>query len=274
MKMTKNTKNLKKVGSFVSQSIVENMTKSAKAEEVIGIDMLTTQREPDMINMMEKDSHWHLMTPEYQVATSKVATTPPMVNSVWMTKFSVAHQLQLITSYHGLSRSKAIVEGVILPLRTLNALWRTYLRPEWKKRLTNHSWKCWQSGFRMKMKEEFDSLTFKQCLRIIVRRLTLIFPTRVVACPYSMLGLGDIVIPALLLRFDVSRGSKSNYFKSAFSGYAVGVILTIVVMNRFQAAQVDSEGFQIHLLPHSSSVTFYTTITRCPGSPTTINTTT
>lgn len=71
--------------------------------------------------------------------------------------------------------------------------------------------------------------------------IKLLFPTRVVARPYSMLGLGDIVIPgifvALALRFDVSRGSKSNYFKSAFSGYAVGVILTIVVMNWFQAAQ-------------------------------------
>ncbi|GJY30101.1 signal peptide peptidase-like protein [Tanacetum coccineum] len=72
--------------------------------------------------------------------------------------------------------------------------------------------------------------------------IKLLFPTRVVARPYSMLGLGDIVIPgifvALALRFDVSRGNKSNYFKSAFSGYAVGVILTIIVMNWFQAAQL------------------------------------
>ncbi|GKC11352.1 signal peptide peptidase-like protein [Tanacetum coccineum] len=71
--------------------------------------------------------------------------------------------------------------------------------------------------------------------------IKLLFPTRVVARPYSMLGLGDIVIPgifvALALRFDVSRGNKSNYFKSAFSGYAVGVTLTIIVMNWFQAAQ-------------------------------------
>nr|XP_043615285.1 signal peptide peptidase-like [Erigeron canadensis] len=71
--------------------------------------------------------------------------------------------------------------------------------------------------------------------------IKLVFPTRDVARPFSMLGLGDIVIPgifvALALRFDVSRGGKSNYFNSAFSGYAVGVITTIVVMNWFQAAQ-------------------------------------
>lgn len=43
---------------------------------------------------------------------------------------------------------------------------------------------------------------------------------------------------ALALRFDVSRGKGPQYFISAFSGYAVGVISTIIVMNWFQAAQV------------------------------------
>lgn len=43
---------------------------------------------------------------------------------------------------------------------------------------------------------------------------------------------------ALALRFDVSRGKESQYFKSAFFGYTVGLILTIIVMNWFQAAQV------------------------------------
>lgn len=43
---------------------------------------------------------------------------------------------------------------------------------------------------------------------------------------------------ALALRFDVSRGKENRYFRSAFSGYTVGLILTIVVMNWFQAAQV------------------------------------
>ncbi|KAK9075192.1 hypothetical protein SSX86_003513 [Deinandra increscens subsp. villosa] len=71
--------------------------------------------------------------------------------------------------------------------------------------------------------------------------IKLLFPTGVAARPFSMLGLGDIVIPgifvALALRFDVSRGRSSQYFKSAFIGYAVGVVLTIIVMNWFQAAQ-------------------------------------
>lgn len=43
---------------------------------------------------------------------------------------------------------------------------------------------------------------------------------------------------ALALRFDVSRGKEGQYFKSAFLGYTAGVVLTIVVMNWFQAAQV------------------------------------
>ncbi|XP_047321791.1 signal peptide peptidase-like [Impatiens glandulifera] len=71
--------------------------------------------------------------------------------------------------------------------------------------------------------------------------IKLLFPTRVAARPFSMLGLGDIVIPgifvALALRFDVSRGKESQYFKSAFLGYNFGVVLTIIVMNWFQAAQ-------------------------------------
>lgn len=44
---------------------------------------------------------------------------------------------------------------------------------------------------------------------------------------------------ALALRFDVSRGKGSQYFKSAFIGYFVGIGLTIVVMNWFKAAQVN-----------------------------------
>ncbi|TXG73342.1 hypothetical protein EZV62_001921 [Acer yangbiense] len=71
--------------------------------------------------------------------------------------------------------------------------------------------------------------------------IKLLFPTADAARPFSMLGLGDIVIPgifvALALRFDVSRGRESQYFKSAFLGYTFGVVLTIIVMNWFQAAQ-------------------------------------
>lgn len=59
---------------------------------------------------------------------------------------------------------------------------------------------------------------------------------------FSMLGLGDIVIPgifvALLLRYDAVRHFKqARYFHSAFAGYTAGLVATIVVMNVFQAAQ-------------------------------------
>ncbi|KAL7126954.1 hypothetical protein ABFS83_14G221700 [Erythranthe nasuta] len=71
--------------------------------------------------------------------------------------------------------------------------------------------------------------------------IKLLFPTSDSARPFSMLGLGDIVIPgifvALALRFDVSRGKESQYFKSAFVGYTAGLVATIIVMNWFQAAQ-------------------------------------
>ncbi|BBN16394.1 minor histocompatibility antigen H13 [Marchantia polymorpha subsp. ruderalis] len=71
--------------------------------------------------------------------------------------------------------------------------------------------------------------------------IKLIFPTGDLTRPYSMLGLGDIVIPgifvALALRFDVSRGKGNRYFNSAFAGYTAGLVVTILVMNWFQAAQ-------------------------------------
>jgi minor histocompatibility antigen H13 len=82
----------------------------------------------------------------------------------------------------------------------------------------------------------------------------LIFPTGDVARPFSMLGLGDIVIPgifvALALRFDMSRGCKKAYFNSAFAGYTTGLLVTILVMNWFQAAQV----LPRHLNPMSSHI--------------------
>ncbi|KAJ6819385.1 signal peptide peptidase 1-like isoform X1 [Iris pallida] len=81
--------------------------------------------------------------------------------------------------------------------------------------------------------------------------IKLLFPTSNSARPFSMLGLGDIVIPdlllsddsifrifvALALRFDVSRDKQNRYFNSAFFGYTLGLVVTIVVMNWFQAAQ-------------------------------------
>ncbi|KAL2612628.1 hypothetical protein R1flu_024320 [Riccia fluitans] len=71
--------------------------------------------------------------------------------------------------------------------------------------------------------------------------IKLIFPTGDLTRPFSMLGLGDIVIPgifvALALRLDVSRGNVKRYFHSAFAGYTAGLVVTIIVMNWFQAAQ-------------------------------------
>ncbi|XBH76093.1 hypothetical protein VPH35_102789 [Triticum aestivum] len=80
--------------------------------------------------------------------------------------------------------------------------------------------------------------------------IKLLFPTADTARPFSMLGLGDIVIPgifvALALRFDISRGIKSRgYFNSAFLGYTAGLTVTIVVMNWFRAAQVRSIAINI-----------------------------
>ncbi|GBG85107.1 hypothetical protein CBR_g39566 [Chara braunii] len=71
--------------------------------------------------------------------------------------------------------------------------------------------------------------------------IKLLFPTGNRERPFSMLGLGDIVIPgifvALALRYDESQKTGKRYFKSAFIGYTVGLITTIIVMNWFQAAQ-------------------------------------
>jgi len=80
----------------------------------------------------------------------------------------------------------------------------------------------------------------------------LLFPKDIFAEEYkfSMLGLGDIVIPgifiALLLRFDASRANpqqKANntysrpYFYVCFFSYFLGLLSTIGVMHFFQAAQ-------------------------------------
>ena len=77
--------------------------------------------------------------------------------------------------------------------------------------------------------------------------------------PFSMLGLGDIVIPglylALILRMDMQRKEAANrprtrskarelkkkpppmYFWAVALGYALGLVTTIAVMNIFEAAQ-------------------------------------
>jgi len=79
----------------------------------------------------------------------------------------------------------------------------------------------------------------------------LLFPKSLFAeeLQFSMLGLGDIVIPgifiALLLRFDAKYSAskkakkvfKKTYFGTTFLAYILGLATTIFVMHTFQAAQ-------------------------------------
>ena len=81
--------------------------------------------------------------------------------------------------------------------------------------------------------------------------IKLLFPRNVIASPnsgFSMLGLGDIVIPgtmiALSLRFDhhlIAQGKlqkgRSPYFHTALVFYVIGLSITMVVMHIFKAAQ-------------------------------------
>ncbi|XP_058964923.2 minor histocompatibility antigen H13-like isoform X1 [Pocillopora verrucosa] len=79
--------------------------------------------------------------------------------------------------------------------------------------------------------------------------IKLIFPMDLLekglsASNFAMLGLGDIVIPgifiALLLRFDhSSKKDKTSrvYFYSGFVAYFLGLVLTVLVMHTFKAAQ-------------------------------------
>jgi minor histocompatibility antigen H13 len=75
--------------------------------------------------------------------------------------------------------------------------------------------------------------------------IKLMFPIDMLATPpkFSMLGLGDIVIPgifvALCLKFDVDRHLKNNsdvaniqtpYFNICFIGYILGIVSTFAVM--------------------------------------------
>jgi minor histocompatibility antigen H13 len=84
--------------------------------------------------------------------------------------------------------------------------------------------------------------------------IKLLFPKDIFAevFEFSMLGLGDIVIPgifiALLLRYDAFRATKGKtrfpkgpwsktYFTATFIGYILGLVTTIVVMHTFRHAQ-------------------------------------
>ena len=59
---------------------------------------------------------------------------------------------------------------------------------------------------------------------------------------FSMLGLGDVVVPglflALLLRFDVTQKRRGKpFFRSTLLAYSLGLALTLYVMFAFDAAQ-------------------------------------
>lgn len=97
----------------------------------------------------------------------------------------------------------------------------------------------------------------------------LLFPRNIWAekHEFSMLGLGDIVIPgifiALLLRFDAHRSSnKKNfsplYFRISFFSYIVGLLTTIGVMHFFKAAQPAL----LYLVPACIGSSFLTAVVR------------
>jgi len=86
--------------------------------------------------------------------------------------------------------------------------------------------------------------------------IKLLFPRDIFAevFKFSMLGLGDIVIPgvfvALMLRFDrhlhemknknaknISQSFPRPFFTATFIGYTFGLVMTLVVMHVFEAAQ-------------------------------------
>jgi minor histocompatibility antigen H13 len=84
--------------------------------------------------------------------------------------------------------------------------------------------------------------------------IKLLFPRAFAAedakAQFSMLGLGDIVIPgifvALLLRFDAQQAKVTTEYKESFPcpyfivvmfGYIAGLITTVLVMYKFEAAQ-------------------------------------
>jgi len=99
--------------------------------------------------------------------------------------------------------------------------------------------------------------------------IKLVFPKNIFAetFEFSMLGLGDIVIPgifiALLLRFDVHRShNKKNisklYFYSCYVGYFIGLATTILVMHVFKAAQPAL----LYLVPACIGSSFFLAVVR------------
>lgn len=74
--------------------------------------------------------------------------------------------------------------------------------------------------------------------------IKLLFPKDLTAekLEFSMLGLGDIVVPgvfvALMLRFDARQVLHDlPYFRTNLVAYTLGLIATVAVMHIFEAAQ-------------------------------------
>ncbi|XP_017653318.1 signal peptide peptidase-like 2A isoform X2 [Nannospalax galili] len=73
-------------------------------------------------------------------------------------------------------------------------------------------------------------------LPVVIRVPKLICYSVMSVCfrPVSILGFGDIIVPGLLIaycrRFDIHSGSSSIYYISSVIAYAVGMILTFVVL--------------------------------------------
>jgi minor histocompatibility antigen H13 len=101
--------------------------------------------------------------------------------------------------------------------------------------------------------------------------IKLLFPKNLItgdASQYSMLGLGDIVIPgifiALLLRFDSKKGKSQGksfskvYFFATFIGYIVGLATTMAVMHIFEHAQPAL----LYLVPACMGFSFFTAVAR------------
>jgi len=99
--------------------------------------------------------------------------------------------------------------------------------------------------------------------------IKLIFPKSLFASEYqfSMLGLGDIVIPgifiALLLRFDAQQSNKHRvfdkvYFSATFIAYMFGLITTIAIMTIFNHAQPAL----LYLVPACIGVSFLVALWR------------
>ncbi|XP_038622874.1 signal peptide peptidase-like 2A isoform X2 [Tachyglossus aculeatus] len=79
-------------------------------------------------------------------------------------------------------------------------------------------------------------------LPVVIRVPRLVFSAQTLCViPFSLLGFGDIIVPGLLVaycrRFDVQTGSSSVYYVSCTIAYALGMVLTFVVLALMKKGQ-------------------------------------